>query len=52
MKVLLAYDGFEHSSLALEEAAKLAAGGKAEANPSIEGGPLNPHPRRADRPSF
>jgi nucleotide-binding universal stress UspA family protein len=30
MKVLLAYDGFEHSRHALEEVAMLAAGGKAE----------------------
>ena len=28
MKILLAYDGFEHSSHALEEAAKLAVGGQ------------------------
>jgi nucleotide-binding universal stress UspA family protein len=27
MKILLAYDGFEHSKRALEEAAELAAGG-------------------------
>ncbi len=30
MKVLLAYDGFEHSSHALEEAAEIASGGDAE----------------------
>jgi nucleotide-binding universal stress UspA family protein len=30
VKVLLAYDGFEHSLHALEEAAELASGGKAE----------------------
>jgi nucleotide-binding universal stress UspA family protein len=30
MKLLLAYDGFEHSLHALEEAAELASGGKAE----------------------
>lgn len=30
MKILLAYDGFEHSKHALEEAAELGAGGAAE----------------------
>jgi nucleotide-binding universal stress UspA family protein len=30
MKILLAYDGFDHSRHALEETAKLAADGKAE----------------------
>ncbi len=30
MKILLAYDGFEHSRHALEETAKLAADGRGE----------------------